>query len=317
MATASNAKRAGSKRSMSIEPLASDSLEEMVDPKLAPSLNTTESTFITIWHDPFDVTKLPQGISLDLIKRAPFLLGSDEARYPTSFFKNTGGLCARSYKFKELSNDDLFPLEDLTGTYPLSKKGNRHPLKLIKDRQTARDALHMYQRGTQPDNGEFGTSFIRGLALFYQKNEDLNWAERAAELAKCRAKSPGKNPQKLMPPCLREQIQAMIHTFAHYLLDAYMRIGPSPQKRSDVPRLPPTQSPTVGSLQSRRSINLGVHATRPTPPVVSHDMELAPTIICEPKPTRMRALIAKHHEAEASLNRLLQRKEKLEITKAE
>jgi hypothetical protein len=134
------------------------------------------------------------------------------------------------------------PLEDLLGTYPLSKAGNRHPMKLITDRAAARDALHMYQRvysGTQPDNGEFGTSFIRGLALFYQHNMKVDWAEHAASIAKKRMENPDINPQKLTPPCFREQIQAMIDLFqeclsrTHKPLNAVVRqaIHPAPAHR--------------------------------------------------------------------------------------
>ena len=106
----------------------------------------------------------------------------------------------------------------------MSKSGNRHPLKFISDQAIARDALHMYQRvygGTQPDNGEFGTSFIRGLALHYQHNKAVNWVAQAAHLAETRSTNPSKNPQKLTPPCLREQIQAMVDLFEVYLIRAY------------------------------------------------------------------------------------------------
>ena len=318
MATASTALRAGSTYAPKIiEDEESDSSEEMGDAELSEFLDTKDSNYISIWCDPFDMSKLPQGISLDLMKRAPFLLGSDEARYQPSFFKQTGGLCTTGYKFKQLSQDKLFPLENLIGTYPLCKKGNRHPLKLIEDKDATRDALHMYQRvygEMQPDNGEFGTSFIRGLALFYQRNEDVNWADKAANLTKGRAKCPSKNPQKLTPPCLREQIQVMIDAFAHHLLVAYRRLEPTLQRANAAPRLSPTQSTTTGSLQRKRS----VHArSTPTPPVVNHDLsKRAPTIMSASKPTRMQALIAKQHEAEASLNLLLQQKEKLETRRA-
>jgi hypothetical protein len=55
----------------------------------------------------------------------------------------------------------------------------------------------MYQwvyGGMQPDNGEFGTSFIRGLTLFFQSNIKVDWAEQAAALAKKRTGNPRKNP---------------------------------------------------------------------------------------------------------------------------
>ena len=110
---------------------------EMVDAEYSDASDTSiDSTdCIGIWSTAFDISKLPQAISLDLIKRAPFLLGTDHAHYSAAFFRQTGGLCNNSYRFKQLMNDNLFPLENLVGTYPLCKKGNRHPLKLIRDKE--------------------------------------------------------------------------------------------------------------------------------------------------------------------------------------
>ena len=302
MATMSNALRAGSTRTPKIEQLESDSSEEMVDTEYSDASDTSiDSTdCISIWSTAFDISKLPQAISLDLIKRAPFLLGTDHAHYSAAFFRQIGGLCTSGYRFKQLTNDNLFLLENLVGTYPLCKKGNRHPLKLIRDKEAQRDALHMYQRvygGMQPDNGEFGTSFIQGLALFYQRNEDVNWADKAAALAKTRAANPSKNLQKLTPPCLQEQIQVMINAFAHHLLEAYRRVDPR----------------ATGNLQRKRSTQARWTQT----PAVVDLPKHATTIMSPPKPTRMQALIAKQREAEASLNLLLQQKEKLETIRAD
>jgi hypothetical protein len=208
-------------------------------PRRGEDLN---SNHLTIWRDAFDLRQLPQSITLDLIKRAPFLMGSDNARYSKDFFRTVGGLCATGISYQNLMANHGVPLEDLLGTYPLSKVGNRHPMKLITDRTAARDALYMYQRvygGTQPENGEFGTSFIRGLALFYQHNMKVDWAEQAASIAKKRMGNLGRNPQKLTPPCFREQIQAMIDLFqeclsrTHKPLNAAVRqaIHPAPAHR--------------------------------------------------------------------------------------
>jgi hypothetical protein len=131
------------------------------------------------------------------MKRAPFLMGSDNATYSKEFFRIVGGLCASGIPYQSFMVDHGVPMEDLIGTYPLSRAGNWHPMKLITDRAAARDTLHMYQwvyGGMQPDNGEFGTSFIRGLTLFFQSNIKVDWAEQAAALAKKRTGNPRKNP---------------------------------------------------------------------------------------------------------------------------
>lgn len=200
--------------------------QELVKPvKAAKALDEVHSNSLTIWQEAFNLERLPQSISVELIKRAPFLLGAEKAIYTKQFFKTIGGLCAAGIPFESLMKDERgVPLEDLVATYPLNKNGNRHSLRLMTDRDAARNALHMHQRvygGTHPDNGEVGTNFIRGLVLQYQHETQVNWADFAADLAKKRMDNPLVIPHKLTPPCLREQIQAMINLFDHYLRVAY------------------------------------------------------------------------------------------------
>jgi hypothetical protein len=135
------------------------------------------SNHLTIWRDAFDLSKLLQTITLELIKHAPFFLRSDDTAYSKEFYKIVGGLCASGIPYQSLMANHGVPIGDLLGTYPLNRTGNQHPMKLITDCAAARDALYMYQRvygGMQPDNGEFGTSFICGLPLFYQWNKNVD-----------------------------------------------------------------------------------------------------------------------------------------------
>ena len=225
---------------------------------LAPSPKTqkiTEDLFsnhLTIWREEFDLSQLPQTITLDLMKRAPFLLGADRAKYSVEFFQSMGGLCGGGIPFESLLKDDHgVPVDDLLATYPYNKAGNRHSMKLMTNRDAARDALHMYQRvygSTQPDNAEFGTAFIRGLVLFYQHRTEVNWAQHAAELAKQRLRNPGQNPQKLIPLCLREQIQEMINLFEHYLRQAYAAHDTAVRqlKQAKIPLKPASTIPRKG-----------------------------------------------------------------------
>ena len=157
-----------------------------------------QSNHFTIWRDAFDLNRLPHTIASELIKRTPFLLGSDKATYNKLFFSRIGGLCGSGIPFESLVKEDHgVPMSDLVATYPLNKNGNRHAIKLMRDRVAAKDALYMYQRmygGTHPDNGEFGTAFIRGLILYFQRSTKVDWAEHAAELAKKRLQNPAVNP---------------------------------------------------------------------------------------------------------------------------
>ena len=116
----------------------SEELEEI------EQFDAADSSFTSMWREAFDASKPPEQISVALFKRAPFLLGSDHARYTIEFLKHTSGLCARGYKFKQLASDNLFLLANLVGTYPTNRKGNRHPLKLIADKETMWDALYIY-----------------------------------------------------------------------------------------------------------------------------------------------------------------------------
>ena len=230
-------------------------------------LDDLQSNHFTIWRDPFNLSKLPHTITSELIKRTPFLLGSKKATYSKYFFKNIGGLCDAGIPFESLAKEDHgVPLADLVGTYPLNKSGNRHSMKLMTDRAAAQDALYMYQRvygGTQPDNGEFGTAFIRGLVLYFQRDVEVNWAEHAADLAKKRLLNPGVNPQKLTPPCLREQIQEMLDIFQHYLRKSYMEKG-SAVAQVKHHMMPPKHSAPPPSRKEVSVHNLGTSSSART-----------------------------------------------------
>ena len=213
-----------------VESTSSDSndgaFQELLKPvKILKATEEIHSNHLSIWREPFDLRKLPETITLELLKRAPFLLGTEKAKYNKLFFKTIGGLYDAGIPFESLAKEEHgVPLEDLLATFPLNKNENRHSLRFIIDCDAARDALHMYQRvygGTHPDNGEFGTAFIRGLVLYYQRQTQVDWAEFATDLAKKQMQNPLVNPQKLTPPCLREQIQAMITMFERFLRSTY------------------------------------------------------------------------------------------------
>ena len=218
------------------------------------------SNHVSVWHAPFDLDTLPAGVKDEVVRNCPFVLGDNIARYSLDFFRTTGALCDKGFMFKQLKDDALFLVATVAATFSPNKKGNRHPLKLITDREAARLALHMYQRvygGTQPDNGEFAACFIRGLALYYQRSKNVNWAAHARSLARTHAKNPGRNPQKLTPPCFREQIQKLIHIFG----DALHAARTSHRRRrnatpSGATRRPSASTPVSELLQCARTIPL-------------------------------------------------------------
>lgn len=138
----------------------------------------------SIWAEAFDLQGLGESLRKQLTTVAPFLLG-DAAEYSLKFFHDVGGLSMTGVPFKRLKEEHNLPMEVVVGTYPLNKNENRHPLRHM-DEDIAARALRMYQRvygGTAPDNGEFGTAFVRGLMLDAKKWK-INWAEGAVEIAK-------------------------------------------------------------------------------------------------------------------------------------
>ena len=174
----SQREKAASKRPALAESTSSDSndgaFRELLKPmKISKAIEEIHSNHLSIWREPFDLCKLPETITLELLKQAPFFLGAKKAKYNKLFFKTIGGLCDAGIPFESLAKEEHgVPLEDLLATFPLNKNGNRHSLRFMTDGDTTRDALHMYQRvygGTHPNNGEFGTAFIRGLVLYYQR----------------------------------------------------------------------------------------------------------------------------------------------------
>jgi hypothetical protein len=146
-----------------------------------------------------------------LTRHAPFLRGSNWARYIEDFFTEIGGLYGKGIPFKKLKEDHGVSLESLLPIYPSNQSRNKHPVRHMSH-SAAAEALRMYQRvygGTQPDNGEFGTAFVQGLLL--QAKKKVNWAEGTTELAKVRTKNLVTNLGKLTHPCLREQIQSVLN----------------------------------------------------------------------------------------------------------
>jgi hypothetical protein len=51
-------------------------------------------------------------------------MGSDNATYSKEFFRIVGGLCASGIPYQSFMVDHGVPMEDLIGTYPLSRAGN-------------------------------------------------------------------------------------------------------------------------------------------------------------------------------------------------
>lgn len=164
------------------------SLPQLEESSSDTSLNDTplSSDFMnpSIWAEAFDLQDMGESLRKQLITVAPFLLG-DGANYTLKFFHDVGGLSMVGVPFKRLKEEHNLPVEAIVHTYPLNRNENRHPLRHMNE-DIATRALRMYQRvygGTSPDNGEFGTAFVRGLMLD-AKNWKINWAEGAVEIAK-------------------------------------------------------------------------------------------------------------------------------------
>ena len=138
----------------------------------------------SIWAEAFHLRGIGENLRRQLTTVAPFLLG-DATYYNLEFFHEVGGLSMKGVPFKRLKEEHNLPVEAIVGTYPLNKNENRHPLRHMNDDVAAR-ALRMYQHvygGTTPDNGEFGTAFVRGLMLDAKKWK-INWAEGVVQIAK-------------------------------------------------------------------------------------------------------------------------------------
>ena len=71
--------------------------------------------------------------------------------------------------------------------------------------------------GSGPDNGKYGTTFLRGVELQFPHKKKVNWIEGAADLAEQRMRNLGQNPHKMTPPCIWQQIQGLLDLFEHLL----------------------------------------------------------------------------------------------------
>lgn len=177
-------------------------------------------TNLTVWREAFNLGSFRPQIRKELTRRAPFLLGSQQAEYTREFFVDVGGLCNEGIPFRKLKDDHGITTKELSRIYPLNRKGNRHPMRLMGNGISIENVQCMHQKvygGSGPDNGEYGTAFLRGVELEFRHKKKVNWAEGAAELALQRMRNSGQNPQKMTPPCIRQQIQGLLDLFQHLI----------------------------------------------------------------------------------------------------
>lgn len=175
----------------------------------------------TPWNLPFDLKSLPEDVAAKLVVIAPFLLGRKRANYDSQFFHRTLGLCNTGIPFSELSSDKLCKKSLFIETWP-ERLGGRHYIADCSDQQAIDAYTEQHAKvygGEGPDNNTFGTSFLRGCHLTFELGKDVNWAQKAESLQKAREKGAARNPLKLTPPALREQIEAIIGVLAGHIDD--------------------------------------------------------------------------------------------------
>ena len=155
---------------------------------------------ITQWDQPFDLTALPDSVASKLRFMAPFLLGRKKANYDAEFFHRTLGLCMEGTTFRLLSNDNVLNKNKFLHRWPERASG-RHYIADCSDEQAIEAYTQMYNKvyGGDPDNGTFGTSFLRACYLSFERGEEVNWAQKAESLQKAREKQASRNPLKLSP----------------------------------------------------------------------------------------------------------------------
>ena len=176
---------------------------------------------LTQWDLPFDLKALPQDVADKAVVMAPFLLGRKSANYDVDFFNRALGLCKKGISFTELSSDKVCKKSLFIKSWP-ERHGGRHHIADCTDKQAIEAYTLQHAKvygGEGPDNGTFGTSFLRGCHLTFELGEDVNWAEKAATLQKARDKKDARNPLKLTPPAFREQIEALIDVLAGHIPD--------------------------------------------------------------------------------------------------
>lgn len=164
-------------------------------------------TNLTVWREAFSLRGFRPQIREELTRHAPFLLRSEQAEYTQEFFADVGGLRNEGIPFRKLKDDHGMTMEELSRIYPLNRRGNRHPMRLMGNVISVRNVQRMHQKvygGYGPDNGEYRTAFLHGVELEFRHKKKVNWAEGAAELASQRMKNSGQNPQKMTPPCIRQ-----------------------------------------------------------------------------------------------------------------
>jgi hypothetical protein len=171
---------------------------------------------VSPWKSPFDFGTMPPTIVEACGKLAPFLFGRQGAEYDTEFFHNVLLLSNSGLREKDLS--DVVCPQEWFQAWPASADG-RHNFIDCADPKLKAGASEMYIQvyGAPPDNGGVSSNFLRGMYVFREEKRDVNWAEWAAKIHSGHMKNAGRNPNKLTPPALREQIQGLLKVFCDYV----------------------------------------------------------------------------------------------------
>ena len=180
--------------------------------------NKEDAGVETPWDEPFEVQALPGTLVGQLHHLAPFLLGRLTADYDEDFFHLTLGLSNSGYKFSDLNSNKFCKKSSLLEKWPERSSG-RHYVADCEDGEAVRTYLQMHRKiyGGDPDNGTFGTSFLRACHLFFEEGKDVNFAQKAEVLQKAREKQAARNPMKLSPSALRKQIEVIIDFLAGHI----------------------------------------------------------------------------------------------------
>ena len=163
------------------------------------------------FDSPFDLAGIPDAVQERLVAAAPVLRGRF-AEYDHVFFRDIVGLCDQGPMVDDVSK--VYPQITEAAVKQVWRVGaqpNRFEVANCTDKEQAQMFLQFNYKvyGNRPDNFYFAMRFLKAALATFVHGFQVNWvAEAECRRSKRLATAP-KNPMKLGPVALRQQIEGL------------------------------------------------------------------------------------------------------------
>lgn len=168
-------------------------------------------------EEPMALDGIPEAIQQRMYAAAPVLRGRLGA-YTKEFFADVVGLCGEGVTLNQVLQTMPVIDEEILAVWKPGKYPCRFEIVNCTDRNLAEKFVehHLRVYGQRPNNLYFSLRFLRGCYATFVHGKDVDWTAEALLWRNMRIKARTKNPNKLEPVALRQQLIALCRIIASY-----------------------------------------------------------------------------------------------------